>query len=362
MLTTLKQTVLYPAHLDAGARMVDFAGWAMPVSYGSQIQEHQAVRRASGLFDVSHMRTVDLAGEGCPGFLRILLANDVKRIHHVGQAMYSCLLNPEGGVIDDLIIYKLSETQWRMVLNAATAASDLDWIRRVAHEGHFDVAVHEHDDVAMLALQGPEASARLVQVRPQWAEIIAQLVPFHCAQLPGDVFLARTGYTGEDGFEITVPAGQAAQLWADLLRAGVHPCGLGARDTLRLEAGLNLYGLDMDESVNPFECGLAWTVSMHDTERDFIGRDALEVAPRERHRVGLKLLDRGVMRAGMPVRTPVGEGDITSGTQSPVLGCSVALARVPGLLAEGTAVQVFVREKWLPAQVVKLPFVGRKPR
>ncbi|MGE4125777.1 MAG: glycine cleavage system aminomethyltransferase GcvT [Pusillimonas sp.] len=362
MLATLKQTVFYQAHLDAGARMVDFAGWAMPVSYGSQIEEHHAVRRDCGLFDVSHMRSVDITGDDSLAYLRILLANDVARIAHAGQAMYSCLLNPEGGVIDDLIICKLSDTRWRVVLNAATAGSDLDWMQRVAHEGHFNVHLQAHEDVAMLALQGPQAHARLAQVRPQWGPTIAQLAPFHCAALPDNVLLARTGYTGEDGFEITLPAAQATVLWADLLQAGVQPCGLGARDTLRLEAGLNLYGLDMDESVNPFEAGVGWTVSLHDPEREFIGRDALEVAPRERHRVGLKLLDRGVMRAGMPVRTPLGEGEVTSGSQSPTLGCSVALARVPGALADGASVQVCIRGKWLPAQVVKLPFVGRKPR
>ena len=361
-MATLKQTVLYQAHLDAGARIVDFAGWAMPVSYGSQIEEHHAVRRDCGLFDVSHMLAVEITGDDCIACLRILLANDVARLGHVGQAMYSCLLNPEGGVIDDLIIYKLSDTRWRVVLNAATARTDLEWMQRVAHEGHFSVHVHACDDLAILALQGPQAHIKLAQVRPQWGPTIAQLASFHCVALPDDVFLARTGYTGEDGFEITLPADQATVLWADLLRAGVQPCGLGARDTLRLEAGLNLYGLDMDESVNPFESGLGWTVSLHDPEREFIGRDALEVAPRERHRVGLKLLDRGVMRAGMPVRTPLGEGEVTSGSQSPTLGCSVALARVPGALADGVSVQVCIRGKWLPAQVVKLPFVGRKPR
>lgn len=356
----LKHTALYQAHLDAGARMVDFAGWSMPVSYGSQIAEHHAVRHACGVFDVSHMRAVDITGSGSMALLRLLLANDVARIRHNGQAMYSCMLNPEGGVIDDLIIYKQADDVWRTVLNAATAQADLDWIMRSALEGCFSVDIVERHDLSMMALQGPQALAMLARVWPQYGAVLETLQPFGAITLPGDIFLARTGYTGEDGLEITLPSTQVGELWSSLLAAGVQPCGLGARDTLRLEAALNLSGQDMDESVNPYESGLGWTVSMHDPEREFIGRDALEIAPRERHRAGLRLLDRGVMRAGMAVRTPQGEGEITSGTMSPTLGYSIALARLPAECVPGQPVQVCIRDKWLSAQVVQLPFVSRK--
>lgn len=360
MSDVLKHTPLYDAHLLAGARMVDFAGWAMPVSYGSQIEEHHAVRRGCGVFDVSHMRAVDIQGGGSTPYLRRLLANDVARIRGAGQAMYSCMLNPEGGVIDDLIIYKHADNAWRTVLNAGTADADLEWMRRVAHEGNFEVEVTPRADLAMLALQGPVAREALFMAWPQWHQAAHNLAPFYSLALPDDVLVARTGYTGEDGFEITAPAPVIVQLWQDLLDAGVQPCGLGARDTLRLEAALNLYGNDMDESVNPFESGLGWTVSMHDDSREFVGRDALEVAPRERQRVGIRLLERGVMRAGMQVKTSSGEGELTSGSMSPTLGYSIALARVPSGVKVGQEVQVNIRDKWQLAQVVDLPFVRRE--
>lgn len=357
MANVLKHTALHDAHLSAGARMVDFAGWSMPLAYGSQLEEHHAVRRACGMFDVSHMRAVDIQGDGSLPFLRRLLANDAARVQRPGQAMYSCMLNPEGGVIDDLIVYRHAEDSWRTVLNAATADADLDWMHRVAHEEHFNVQVIPRSDLSMLALQGPNARSMLHQAWPQWADVLSAVPPFGSTVLPDDILVARTGYTGEDGYEITGPSAVIVQLWVTLLKAGVKPCGLGARDTLRLEAALNLYGQDMDESVNPYECGLGWTVSLHDPDREFVGRDALEIAPKDRVRVGLALLDRGVMRAGMVVNTPLGEGEVTSGTVSPTLGHSIALARVPVGLAVGQGVKVRIRDNWLSARVVQLPFV-----
>ncbi|ROT46788.1 glycine cleavage system aminomethyltransferase GcvT [Pusillimonas sp. NJUB218] len=357
MTNVLKQTALYNAHLSAGARMVDFAGWSMPLTYGSQLEEHHAVRRACGMFDVSHMRAVDIQGDGSLPFFRRLLANDAARVQRPGQAMYSCMLNPEGGVIDDLIVYRHAEGSWRTVLNAATADADLDWMHRVAHEEHFNVQVIPRSDLSMLALQGPDARSMLHQAWPQWADVLSAVPSFGSTVLPDDVLVARTGYTGEDGYEVTGPSVMIVQLWATLLDAGVKPCGLGARDTLRLEAALNLYGQDMDESINPYECGLGWTVSLLDPDREFVGRDALDIAPRDRVRVGLELLERGVMRAGMAVQTPLGDGEITSGTMSPTLGHSIALARVPAGVSVGQAVNVEMRDKWLSARVVQLPFV-----
>lgn len=357
MQSTLKHTPLYDAHIRAGAKMVDFGGWEMPVSYGSQIEEHHAVRRDSGMFDVSHMLIIDLAGPGSKAYLRRLLANDAARLTEPGKAMYSCMLNPEGGVIDDLIVYFFDSEHWRAVVNAGTALADLEWMQRVADTEHFDVRLQPRHDLAMIALQGPNARQQAWAARPAWQAVTEALKPFSAAVLGNDLMIARTGYTGEDGFEIMLPATQAEALWSDLLALGVRPCGLGARDTLRLEAGMNLYGQDMDESVLPAESGLSWTVSMSDPEREFIGRDTLEAAPEDRILVGVKLLERGVMRAHMALRCAQGEGELTSGTMSPTMGVSIGLARVPLGVVPGDQVQVQIRDKWVPAEIVKIPFV-----
>lgn len=357
MPSALKRTPLHDAHLQAGAKMVDFGGWDMPVSYGSQIEEHHAVRRDSGMFDVSHMLVVDIAGPGSNVYLRRLLANDAARLTESGKAMYSCMLNPEGGVIDDLIVYFFDAEHWRVVVNAATAQADLEWMQRVVDTEHFDVELQPRHDLAMIALQGPNARRQAWAARPAWLPATEALAPFSAAVLDDDLMIARTGYTGEDGFEIILPATQVEALWNDLLALGVRPCGLGARDTLRLEAGMNLYGQDMDESVLPSESGLSWTVSMKDPEREFIGRDAVEAAPNDRILVGVKLLERGVMRAHMAVRCAQGEGEITSGTMSPTMGVSIGLARVPLGAAPGDPIQVRIRDKWVPAEIAKIPFV-----
>ena len=356
MSDSLKRTPLVDEHLAAGARMVDFGGWYMPLSYGSQIEEHHAVRREAGMFDVSHMLNVDVAGAGAQAFLRRLLANDVARLAVPGKALYSCMLNPEGGVIDDLIVYYFSPEQYRVVVNAATADGDVAWMREVAQRESFDVAITPRRDLAMIAVQGPQARAAVHAVRPAWQAAAEPLVPFSAARLDGDVLVARTGYTGEDGYEVVVPAGDAVALWRDLAAHGVRPCGLGARDTLRLEAGMNLYGQDMDATTRPDQAGLSWTVSLKDPSREFIGRAALQ-SGEPRAFLGLKLLDRGVMRAHMTVRTAHGQGEITSGTMSPTLGVSIALARLPAAVQPGDEVEVDVRGKWLRAQACKLPFV-----
>jgi aminomethyltransferase len=354
---TLKQTPLHAVHVASGARMVDFGGWDMPVNYGSQIEEHHAVRRNAGMFDVSHMRMVDVVGGGARDFLRTLIANDVAKLTP-GKALYSAMLREDGGVIDDLIAYWLGGDHYRLVINAGTADKDLAWMREVLAARKFDVKLTPRTDVAMIAVQGPRARALLQKVLPQAAATIRDLKYF-TAEPWEEWFIAGTGYTGEDGCEIALPAGEAAAFWGQLKAAGVAECGLGARDTLRLEAGMNLYGQDMDETVSPLEAGLAWTVDMK-APRDFIGRAALEAQKARgglRKMVGLKLLDRGVLRTHQKVGTSQGDGEITSGTFAPTIGASIALARGPAGGAVGDTGQGDIRGNPPAAQVVKYPFV-----
>jgi aminomethyltransferase len=357
----LKRTPLYDTHVAAGARMVDFGGWEMPVNYGSQIEEHHAVRRHAGMFDVSHMRSVDIEGAGSRDFLRRLIANDIGKLAP-GKALYSCMLRPDGGVLDDLIVYWLHTDRYRAVVNAATADKDLDWMHKVAQDGRYPLSILPRRELAMIAVQGPDARALLKQVFGELdadaVQAIEHLKPFGAA-IVDEFFIARTGYTGEDGCEVVLPAQEAADLWGRLRAVGVAQCGLGARDTLRLEAGMNLYGQDMDETVTPLECGLAWTVDMK-AVRDFVGRAALEkqlAAGNLRQFVGLRMTERGVLRAHQKVLTAHGAGEITSGTFSPTMNCSVALARVPAGVSVGDTVQVDLRGKAVDVQVVKLPFV-----
>jgi aminomethyltransferase len=353
------RTPLYETHVASGAKVVDFGGWDMPLNYGSQIEEHHAVRRDAGMFDVSHMCPVDVKGADARAFLRHLVANNVDRLAQPGKALYSCMLNPAGGVIDDLIVYFMDDGWFRVVVNASTADKDLAWIEQVRAERGFAVTVAPRRDLAMIAVQGPNTRAKFWQVRPATKAATEALGAFFAAAV-GDLFVARTGYTGEDGFEVMLPAGQAAALWADLKAAGVAEAGLGARDTLRLEAGMNLYGNDMDETVSPLDAGLAWTIDLK-TPREFVGRAALEKqaadAGARKSLVGLKLLDKGVLRSHQKVVTALGEGEVTSGTFSPTLGLSVAMARVPRGVKAGDTVQVDIRGKLLNAQVVKMPFV-----
>jgi len=349
-----KRTPLYNAHVAAGARMVDFGGWEMPINYGSQIEEHHKVRQAAGMFDVSHMTVVDIPGAQARQFLSYLLANDVAKLQTPGRALYSCMLNEKGGILDDLITYFIHESFFRMVVNAATHDKDMAWITTQARA--FDVDVKERPELAMIAVQGPTARAAVLGLLPDSeASVAAELKPFNAGQF-GDRFIARTGYTGEDGFEISLPAESATALWDQLLLAGVAPCGLGARDTLRLEAGMNLYGQDMDESVSPFESALDWTVALKD-ERVFIGREALlEQKARgvERQLTGLVLKDRGVLRPGQRIVTDAGEGVITSGSFSPTLQKSIAFARLPKNASRDC--QVDMRGRLLDCSIARPPF------
>ncbi len=351
------KTPLYDKHVEAGARIVDFGGWDMPLHYGSQKEEHFAVRERAGVFDVSHMTIVDLSGERVRDFLQHLVANDVAKLESHGKALYTCMLNEDGGVIDDLIIYFVGDTDYRLVVNAATREKDLAWIR--GQSGAFGVKVTERADLAMIAVQGPAARELAAPcIDAAYRDAAIALKPF-TGMFAGGWFVARTGYTGEDGWEIVLPAADAPATWDRLLAAGVAPCGLGARDTLRLEAAMNLYGTDMDETISPLEAGLAWTVAWEPAERDFVGRASLE-AQRERtdrrRFVGLLLEDKGVLRNHMKVVVDgVGEGEITSGGFSPTIGRSIALARVPA--GDYDRVQVDVRGKLLNARIVKTPFV-----
>lgn len=355
---SLQQTPLNAAHRALGAKMVDFGGWDMPLHYGSQIDEHHIVRTSAGMFDVSHMTVVDLHGAQCRPFLRHLVANNVDKLKLSGKALYTCMLNERAGVIDDLIVYFLTEDYFRLVVNAATRDKDLAWIR--AQAAAFNVTVTERAELAMVAVQGPQARAAVQAVVPEAdAATLAALGRFAAAEVDG-LFVARTGYTGEDGFEVIVPNERVEAFWNALLAAGVKPCGLGARDTLRLEAGLNLYGQDMDEEITPLEANLAWTVAFDPAERDFIGRSAL-VAQRDagvsRLLIGLIMDEKGVLRHGQRVQTAAGDGEILSGTFSPTLGKAIAFARVPAAAASDAQAEVDIRGKLVPVRVVKASFV-----
>ena len=349
------KTPLYDTHVASGARLVDFGGWDMPVNYGSQIEEHHAVRRDAGMFDVSHMLIADVTGARVRDYLRYLLANDVAKLKEPGKALYSCMLNERGGVVDDLIVYFINESWFRVVVNAGTREKDIAWLQRFADK--FQVQIKPRTDLAMIAVQGPHARAKAATLIGSHANEALQLKTFFGREF-APYFIARTGYTGEDGWEIMLPVAEVAKFWRDLKAAGVAECGLGARDTLRLEAGMNLYGNDMDENLSPLESGLTWTVAFDPPERDFVGRAALDAqraAGVKRKLVGLVLEDRGVLRSHQRVVTSAGEGELTSGTFSPTMEKSIGFARVPA--ATGDTVQVDIRGKLLPARVVKYPFV-----
>jgi aminomethyltransferase len=357
-----KKTALYDAHVQQGAKIVDFAGWDMPLHYGSQIAEHTQVREDAGMFDVSHMTVVDLNGTDCRSFLQRLLANNIDRLQQPGKALYSCMLNEQGGIIDDLITFYMADDHYRLVVNAATRDKDMAWFEKQA--AAFDVQIKERPHVAMIAVQGPHARDKAHHaLDEQTRNIAAALGPFFGAYSDtdqGQLFISRTGYTGEDGYEIILPQDQAPHLWQALLDAGIKPVGLGARDTLRLEAGMALYGTDMDESTSPLVSGLNWTVAWEPAERDFIGRPALE---KERSAadiaqfVGLIMDDRGMLRNHQPLIDDAGQaiGEITSGSFSPVIGKAIALARVAAAVSDHCYIET--RGKRQRLRVVKPPFV-----
>lgn len=354
-----QQTPLYQQHLQCNARMVDFHGWMLPLHYGSQIDEHHAVRNDAGMFDVSHMTIIDIQGTNTRQFLRYLLANDVAKLSVSGKALYSAMLTASGGVIDDLIVYFLAENHFRIVVNSATREKDLAWMTQ--HAKPFRVSLHLRDDLALIAVQGPAAPAKIISVlTPEQRQAIAKITPFS-AVWAQNWFIATTGYTGERGYEIALPAEQAAVLWEQLLATGVKPCGLGARDTLRLEAGMNLYGQEMDESISPLAANMGWTIAWQPEDRDFIGRAALELQRHQPHQqlAGLVMTEKGVLRSGMEIcftdtAGNQSQGVITSGSFSPSLGCSIALARVPP--GTGDKARVLIRQREIPLKVTQPVF------
>jgi len=348
-------TPLNAVHREMDARMVDFGGWEMPLHYGSQIEEHRQVRRDAGMFDVSHMLVVDLHGASVRDFLRRILANNVDKLQSPGTALYTCMLNERGGVIDDLIVYFMREDWFRMVVNAGSAQKDLAWLNAQCGAIGAAMVIAPRRDLAIIAVQGPNARSKVWQAMAGSQAVSKELKPFQATEI-GTLFISRTGYTGEDGFEIMMPARAAPFLWKSLAKQTVAPIGLGARDTLRLEAGMNLYGQDMDENTSPLEAGLAWTVDL-DSPRDFIGKAVLAASKPARHALGVALIDKGVMRSHQKVMTAHGDGEITSGSFGPTLGRSIALARVPVAVKPGDEVEVKVRGKSLRARVVKPPFV-----
>lgn len=351
-----QKTAFYANHLESGAKIVDFHGWEMPLHYGSQIEEHNIVRESAGMFDVSHMTIVDITGTQAKAYLQYLLANDVDKLQIKGKALYSGMLNEQGGVVDDLIVYFFDVTNYRMVVNSATREKDINWLMLQATD--FDVTITERPEFSMLAVQGPQAKAKAAEVfSGAQNEAVEGMKPFFGVQAE-DLFIATTGYTGETGYEIMVRNEQAEELWQALLAVGVKPCGLGARDTLRLEAGMNLYGQDMDETISPLEANMGWTITWTPEERNFVGRTALEaLKAKGTHKlVGLVMKEKGVLRAGLKVRTSEGElGLITSGTFSPTLGHAIAMARIPA--TNSHTVEVELRKKWVKVDVVKPSFV-----
>ena len=354
------KTVLFNKHLESNAKMVDFHGWEMPINYGSQIEEHHAVRQDAGMFDVSHMTVVDVTGTDACAFLRKLLANDVAKLTVPGKALYGGMLDENAGIIDDLITYYLTDTHYRVVVNSATREKDLAWINKQA--AAFDVTITERPELAMIAVQGPNAKVKAAKVfNAEQNAAIEGMKPFFGVQ-SGSLFIATTGYTGEAGYEIIVPETEAEALWQALLDVEVRPCGLGARDTLRLEAGMNLYGLDMDESINPLAANMGWTVAWEPSDRDFIGRAALTQlkAAGTDKLVGLVMEEKGVLRHDMPVfftdeNGVEHQGAITSGTFSPTLGYSIAMARVPNGI--GATAEVEMRKKRVAVKVIAPNFV-----
>lgn len=351
---SLAKTALHAEHVAAGGKMVDFAGWHMPLNYGSQIEEHNQVRTSAGQFDVSHMTVIDGQGAGIADFLRRVVANNIDKLKAPGRALYGALLNDAGGVVDDLIVYRRANG-YRLIVNAGTRQKVLDWLA-LQQNDNASFTLTERPELSIIAVQGPEAIARCSAALPKTAGA-AELKPFSMLE-EGDWMVARTGYTGEDGFELVIPNADAVAAFRALVDAGVPPIGLGARDTLRLEAGLNLYGHDMDDGINPLAANMGWTIAWSPEDRDFVGRRALSAiksAGDHEQLLGVVLRDRGILREGQKIMTNAGPGVLTSGAFSPTLGYSIALARVP-LAAHGKGT-IEIRKKQFEIELVKAPFV-----
>lgn len=348
-------TPMHEMHLAMGAKMISFGGWEMPLHYGSQVEEHQQVRNECGVFDVSHMSITDVSGTQAIEFLQMLLSNDVACLD-IGNGHYTAMLNTKGGVIDDLIAFR-TEKGLRLINNAATRQRITQWLQQ--HAEGYAVTIEQRTDLAHFAIQGPTTMEHLPNIfSNSRMQLISQLAPYQCVE-DGDWFFSRTGYTGEEGIEILLPITRAVDFFNELIGSGITPIGLGARDTLRLEAGFTLLGNDMDEQHSPYAANIHHVVAMEPAERDFIGRQALEQQLADgvsEKLVGLVLEERGVLRHGQPVRIDgVGEGTITSGSFSPTLGKAIALARVPVNTAERGEVEI--RGRWFPVRIVRPRFV-----
>lgn len=350
------RTPLYDMHLALGAKMVDFNGWDMPLHYGSQVEEHHHVRNECGVFDISHMSIFDIQGDQAQAFLQHLLSNDVALLSTIGRAQHSLLLNEQGGVIDDALVFR-TDTGYRLVSNAITRERVQNWLEQ--HTQTFACTVIWRNDLCLFSIQGPLARERLASILSSTRANLIQKLQHHEAAVDGDWLISCTGYTGEDGIEIMLPAQQAIDFINELVGAGIAPIGIGARDTLRLEAGFNLYGLDVDEQVSPLTANMDELICWQPESRDFIGRNALQAQLDNgicEKLVGLVLEERGVLRAGQPVRINNQiSGVITSGSFSPTLGKAIALARVP--MQTGDRGEVEIRRKWFPVRIVKPRFV-----
>jgi aminomethyltransferase len=352
-------TPLYAQHQALNAQFSDFFGWSMPIHYGSILNEHQAVRTTAGVFDVSHMGIIDLEGADALSVLKILMSNDCTKLKQDGQCLYTCMLNHEGGIIDDLIVTRIHDQKYRLVVNASRIKPDFDWIQK--HAQAYTVSISQLKNRAILAVQGPAARTLCTPVfLDALKQPILELKRFN-ALLEDNTVIARTGYTGEDGLEIICPAEQAVSLWKQLIDVGVIPCGLGARDTLRLEAGLNLYGQDMTDTTSPLESNIAWTVDWQDDARAFIGREALmrqKTQGVSQKLIGLMTDEAGVLRANLPVfQNDQCIGIITSGTYSPTLKKPIAIARIQASISGDCTVTV--RHRALTTHVVALPFLKK---
>ncbi|MGH2427530.1 MAG: glycine cleavage system aminomethyltransferase GcvT [Candidatus Limnocylindria bacterium] len=365
--TSLRRSPLHDVHRELGARMVPFAGWEMPVQYESIVEEHRTVRSAVGLFDLSHMGEVNVEGVESVAFLRYAAVSDPGMLEP-GQAQYSMLCDAEGGIIDDLIVYRLDDGAFLIVCNASNREAVVDHLAALLDRGDFEVTLDDRSErTGLVAPQGPRAAELLAGLTDADLERLGNYRSLRGTVADVECLIARTGYTGEDGFELFCDARRTSKLWQSLVAAGdslgLRPCGLGARDTLRLEAGMPLYGNELDRDTNPFEANLGRVVKLEKGE--FVGRSALQAVQQggpRRKLIGLRMIDNAIPRHGYPVLSGGHEvGSVTSGTASPTLGERIAMAYVPAELAGiGNAFEVVVRERPYRAEQVKLPFYKRQ--
>ncbi|WWO96376.1 MAG: glycine cleavage system aminomethyltransferase GcvT [Candidatus Dasytiphilus stammeri] len=361
-----QRTILFDQHKKCGATMIHFNNWIMPLHYGSQITEHKAVRNDAGIFDISHMLILDLSGSNTRKFLRYLLANDVAKLLHPGKSLYTGMLNQDGGVIDDLMVYFIGESYFRLVVNAVNCSKDLAWISY--HAMNFNVTLKIRNDLAFLSIQGPNAQKKMHSILSEkQLNTVEKLLPFSNIQID-ELFIAYTGYTGEKGYEIALPQEKAVYLWHQLIASGITPVGLGARDTLRIEAGMNLYGNEMNESISPLEANMERTISWK-YSRNFIGRNALRIKydhNKKKKLVGLLMKEKGMLRKNFRVSFMDKSGQkqigiITSGSYSPTLGHSIALARVPSTIGKSALVYLthhnLKYQRIIPVEVTNPVFV-----